>query len=183
MIHIKLASAAVAIMLLSACSSTGSLSGKGDSDVAPPPSDAASSQALGGGSQVDSVPFAAPVTVDPLNDPSSPLTNRVIYFDYDKSDIRPEFTDVVNLHGRYLADNPALRVRIEGHTDERGTREYNIGLGDRRANAVRNMLMIQGARSGQIQIISYGEEMPSAFTHDESSWRLNRRAEIIYEGR
>ena len=119
--------------------------------------------------------------MDPLNDPASPLSNRVIYFDYDKSDIRSEFREIVNAHGRYLSDNPALKVRLEGHTDERGTREYNIALGERRANAVRSVLMVQGVRADQIQVVSYGEEMPVAYGHDEESWRLNRRAELIYE--
>jgi peptidoglycan-associated lipoprotein len=88
---------------------------------------------------------------------------------------------VIVAHGRFLAENPNLRVRTEGHTDERGTREYNLGLGERRAQSVQQMLMLQGARPEQIQVISYGEEMPAAFDSDEQSWAQNRRVELVYD--
>lgn len=119
--------------------------------------------------------------MDALSDPSSPLANRIIYFDFDRSDIRPEYEAVIIAHGRFLAENPSARVRAEGHTDERGTREYNLGLGERRAQAVQRMLMLQGARADQIQVVSYGEEMPVAFGRDEESWAQNRRVELVYD--
>src|SRR5690242_21950022 len=103
-----------------------------------------------------------------------------IYFDYDKAEIKPEFVPVVAAHAKFLNDNTARKVRLEGHTDERGSREYNIGLGERRAQAVRRALMLQGAQAGQITTVSYGEERPAASGSDEESWRLNRRVEIVY---
>jgi len=118
--------------------------------------------------------------VDPLNDPNSLLSKRVIYFDFDKSDIKDEFRDIINAHAEYLATNQGVNITIEGHTDERGTREYNIALGERRANAVKRMLTLQGVSASQIRVISYGEERPAALGHDESAWSLNRRAIIDY---
>jgi|SRR4051794_28876251 peptidoglycan-associated lipoprotein len=108
------------------------------------------------------------------------LQTLVIYFDYDQADLKPEFTQVVQAHGQRLATNANMQVRLEGHTDERGSREYNIGLGERRAQAVRRALMLAGAQAGQITTVSYGEERPAATGSDEESWRLNRRVEIVY---
>ncbi len=120
---------------------------------------------------------------DPLSDPSSILAQRVIYFDFDRSDIKPEFMAVVQAHAQYLAQNPNVRVTLEGHTDERGSREYNIGLGNRRAQAVRRMLMFHGVADRQIVTISYGEEKPVAFGQSEEAWARNRRVEIDYSAR
>jgi len=102
----------------------------------------------------------------------------IIYFDFDQSELRPEYTDLVAQHANQLANNSRLRVRLEGHADERGSREYNIGLGERRAQAVRRMLLIQGASASQISTVSFGEERPAAFGSDEESYSLNRRVEI-----
>ncbi len=118
--------------------------------------------------------------VDPLNDPNSLLSKRVIYFDFDKSDIKDEFRDIINAHAEYLATNQGVNITIEGHTDERGTREYNIALGERRANAVKRMLTLQGVSASQIRVISYGEERPAALGHDQRAWALNRRAILDY---
>lgn len=107
-------------------------------------------------------------------------SQRVIYFDFDNSDIRPEFVDVVAAHGRFLAANPALRVRLEGHTDERGSREYNIALGERRAQTVRRALALQGVKESQIATVSYGEERPAVAGSDESAYSKNRRVELFY---
>ncbi len=120
------------------------------------------------------------LAADPLNDPSSPLAIRTIYFDFDKSDIRPEFLDVLTVHAEYLVANPTVRVRLEGHTDERGSREYNIALGDRRAQAVRRILLFQGVANDQVEIVSYGEERPTAFGQTEEAYAQNRRVEIVY---
>jgi peptidoglycan-associated lipoprotein len=116
----------------------------------------------------------------PLDDPESLLSKRTIYFEYDKYNIKDEYRDVLMAHAEYLASNPSARVTIEGHCDERGTREYNIGLGERRASAVRQMLLLQGVAASQVNTISYGEERPVALGHDESAWSLNRRSEIVY---
>ena len=117
---------------------------------------------------------------DPLDDPSSLLAKRVIYFDFDKSDIRSDVRDVIQAHAEYLSSHSDVSVTLEGHADERGTREYNIALGERRANAVQRMLTLQGAAASQIRVVSYGEERPAALGHDEDAWSLNRRAEFIY---
>ena len=108
------------------------------------------------------------------------LAKRTVYFDFDSSEIKGEGTDIVAAHAKYLAANPGTRVRLEGHTDERGSREYNIGLGERRAQAVRRALLLQGAADTQISTVSYGEERPAVPGHDEAAWAKNRRVEIVY---
>jgi len=104
---------------------------------------------------------------------------RIIYFDFDSSEIRPEYAAVVAAHARRLASNLTLTVRIEGHTDERGSREYNIALGERRAQAVRRALLLQGAGENQVATVSYGEERPAADGMTEEAWAQNRRVEIV----
>jgi peptidoglycan-associated lipoprotein len=108
------------------------------------------------------------------------LSELVIYFDYDEADIKPEFNAMLQAHGRNLAANANMQVRLEGHADERGSREYNIGLGERRAQAVRRVLQLQGAGAQQLTTVSYGEERPAASGSDDESWRLNRRVELVY---
>lgn len=115
-----------------------------------------------------------------INDANNVLAERVIYFDFDRDRVSPDFIDLINHHGRYLAANNDVIMRIEGHGDERGTREYNVALGNRRAEAVKRLLMLQGAQPDQVSVISYGEEKPVALDHDEEAWRLNRRAELVY---
>jgi peptidoglycan-associated lipoprotein len=107
------------------------------------------------------------------------LDKRVIFFDFDSSEIRGDGPEIVAAHAKYLAGKP-IRIRLEGHTDERGSREYNIGLGERRAQAVRRALMLQGAGDQQIATVSYGEERPVATGTEEAAWTQNRRVEIIY---
>jgi peptidoglycan-associated lipoprotein len=104
----------------------------------------------------------------------------VIYFDYDQADIKPEFNELLAAHGRQLVASPNMQLRLEGHTDERGSREYNIGLGERRAQAVRRVLTLQGVAAAQLTTVSYGEERPAQTGSDEESWRLNRRVELVY---
>lgn len=116
----------------------------------------------------------------PLDDPESLLSKRVIYFEFDRAEIGAEFRDIVDAHADYLASNRNVRIVLEGHTDERGSREYNLGLGERRANSVRSMLTLQGVSPQQIEVVSYGEERPVAMGQSEESWRLNRRVEIVY---
>lgn len=118
--------------------------------------------------------------VGELDDPSSHLSVRIIYFAYDSSDIRPEFRPAIEAHAAYLAANPGTSITLEGHTDERGSREYNLALGERRANAVKRQLTLLGASAGQIRTVSYGEERPEVDGHDESAWSQNRRVYILY---
>ncbi len=108
------------------------------------------------------------------------LATRIVYFDFDSSEIKGAATDVVASHAKYLATHSGTRVRLEGHTDERGSREYNIGLGERRAQAVRRALLLQGATDAQITTVSYGAERPAVTGHDEAAWAKNRRVEIVY---
>lgn len=109
------------------------------------------------------------------------LTQTVIYFDFDRSDIRPEYAEVIAAHARKLAASPNLKVRLEGHTDERGSREYNIGLGERRAQSIRRAMLLQSVGDGQLTTVSYGEERPAVDGHDEGAWAKNRRVEIVYQ--
>ena len=108
------------------------------------------------------------------------LARKVIYFDFDKSEIKPEFADLIAAHARNMAARPNLRMKLEGNTDERGTREYNIGLGERRAQAVRRALMLQGVAESQLTTVSFGAERPAAEGDDETAWAQNRRVELVY---
>jgi peptidoglycan-associated lipoprotein len=108
------------------------------------------------------------------------LAKRIVYFDFDSSDIKGEGTDVVAAHAKYLASHAGTRVRLEGNTDARGSREYNIGLGERRAQAVRRALLLQGATEAQLATVSYGAERPAVAGNDEAAWSKNRRVEIVY---
>ncbi len=108
------------------------------------------------------------------------LAKRTIYFDFDSSEIKGDGTDIVSAHAKYLSMHPNIHVRLEGNTDERGSREYNIGLGERRAQAVRRALLLQGASDAQISTVSYGAERPVDAGHDEAAWAKNRRVDIVY---
>jgi peptidoglycan-associated lipoprotein len=105
---------------------------------------------------------------------------NIIYFEYDSSELRPEDTDIVASHARQLSMNSSLSVRLEGHADERGSREYNIGLGERRAQTVRRLLLIQGASASQVSTVSFGEERPAVEGSSEAAYAQNRRVEITY---
>jgi peptidoglycan-associated lipoprotein len=105
---------------------------------------------------------------------------QIIYFDFDKSEIKPEFADIVKTNAQNLSGHPNLKMKLEGNTDERGTREYNIGLGERRAQAVRRALMLQGVSETQITTVSFGAERPAAEGDDEAAWAQNRRVELVY---
>jgi len=121
------------------------------------------------------------IAVSPLEAERARLMQQlVVYFDYDEADIRPEFNAQLQAHGQFLAQNSSAQLRLEGHADERGSREYNIGLGERRAQAVRRVLMLQGAAGTQLTTVSYGEERPAQTGSDDEAWRLNRRVELVY---
>lgn len=134
------------------------------------------------GTEATGLPEGGELGLDALNDPASPLAQRIVYFEFDRNELSPHYTQLVLAHGGYLARNPTQRVRLEGHADERGTREYNLSLGEQRAQAVQDMLVAQGASADQIEVISYGEERPAAFGSDEESWQMNRRVELVYGG-
>ncbi len=108
------------------------------------------------------------------------VDDRTVFFAFDSSAIRAADRELVRMHGRNLADNPDLSMRLEGHADDRGTRAYNIGLGERRAQAVKAALMVQGAATGQLTTVSYGEERPAMLGSNETAWAKNRRVELTY---
>ena len=115
-----------------------------------------------------------------FSDPNNPLSKRTIYFMLDSSQVQQDFIPVIAAHARYLLANPSQHVVLEGNGDERGSREYNIGLGEQRAKSIGAMLKAQGVSEAQLSVVSYGEEKPVAMGHDESSWELNRRVELAY---
>lgn len=124
----------------------------------------------------------APVDVsrDPLNDPNSPLAKRSVYFDFDSYSVKSDYQSMLGDHAKYLASNKGRRILIQGNTDERGTSEYNLALGQKRAEAVRRSLSSLGVSENQMEAVSLGKEKPKATGHDEAAWAENRRADITY---
>ena len=118
-----------------------------------------------------------------LDNPDSLLSRRTIYFEFDESSVQPEYRDIVAAHAAYAASSSSARITLEGHADERGTREYNLGLGERRGNAVDGLMSAQGAGGSQLEVVSYGEERPVCRESNEDCWWQNRRVEIIYTAR
>ena len=139
--------------------------------------------AIGDGAETQVIVGEDGYTGTDLDDPTNALSNRVVYFEYDSSAVREQDQLTLEAHAAYLADNPTARVRLEGHTDQRGSREYNLALGERRALAIRQILMIQGASANQFQLISFGEERPQSEGDGEVNWQNNRRVELVYTGR
>lgn len=121
-----------------------------------------------------------PDTVDPLNDPKGVLAKRSVYFDYDSFTVKDEFKPLIQAHSGYLANNKARKIVIQGNTDERGGSEYNLALGQKRADAVRKTLGALGVADSQMESVSFGKEKPRATGSDEASWAENRRADIVY---
>ena len=178
LIKLKIISVLAVSLMFAGCST---IPGFGDDDTT---SDAApvaeAGQGEAGGARTAGASEGGVWSGNALDNPDSLLYAKTIYFDYDVDQIHPDYHDVVIAHGEYLAANPALTVTIEGHADERGSREYNIGLGERRAMSVKRVMLSQGAAESQIITISYGEERPAALDSSESSWAQNRRAVFVY---
>ena len=122
------------------------------------------------------------VAASMLKDPNNILSKRSIYYDYDKFDVKDEYRSLVEAHAKYLRENPSARMLIQGNTDERGSREYNVGLGQRRSDGVKRMLILLGAREDQIESVSLGEEKPQADGTGEAAWSKNRRSDMLYGG-
>ena len=142
-----------------------------------PPADTTPPPAQTGGT-------TAPGAYTPADlDTDACLRQRVIHFDFDQYTIKPEYQAIIACHAKYLRDRPSSRQTLEGHTDERGSREYNIGLGERRANAVSSALQAAGASASQLTVVSYGEERPLCTESTEECWAQNRRVEIVYTAR
>ena len=134
-------------------------------------------------------PSTAPVTEAPPTsgmygpgdlDTDACLRQRVVYFDFDQDTLRPEFQAAMACHAKYLRDRPSARISLEGNADERGSREYNMGLGERRGNAVSSALQANGGSGSQLTVVSYGEERPTCTESSEDCWAKNRRVEIVY---
>jgi peptidoglycan-associated lipoprotein len=124
-----------------------------------------------GGYGVEGQPFGGSVDLE---------SQRRVYFEFDSTSVDDQNRAIIEAHANYLANNAGVRVTLEGHADERGTREYNLALGERRAKAVAELMQAYGVSADRISTTSYGEEKPVALGHNESAWRLNRRVEIIY---
>ncbi len=118
-----------------------------------------------------------------LTNPQSLLSQRVIFFAYDQATVEAQYRELIALHARYLRENPSATIKLEGHADERGTPEYNLALGEKRAKSVANLLRAQGASAGQISVVSFGEEKPVALCNSESCWSQNRRVRIVYNSK
>lgn len=169
------------LLALAACSST--------PDSAPPAADPAGQDSAGSaqsGLQGSAVEQQAEVReLTPLQQAAARdaalRQQLVLYFDFDSSQISDEHMMMLDAHARYLRDQPAARLRLEGHTDERGTREYNIALGERRAEAVRRALLLRGATRAQLLVVSYGEEKPAVLGTGEGAWSKNRRVVLVYQ--
>ena len=182
----KLLGLAAPALILMGCSSTGEVV---DAPVEEVPAPAVIEQPVT--PSITTIPVDPPTfsgttevySGDALDDPDSVLAIRVIYFEYDSSNIRDEFQSVISAHATYLIDNPNAFLVLEGHADERGTREYNMALGERRANSVKNAMLMQGVSAGQLEVVSYGEERPAVMGSDSDSWAQNRRVELRYQGR
>jgi peptidoglycan-associated lipoprotein len=172
--------------MLIACLATLALAGCGGSSTIP---EGGSGDSLGGadGASTTGAEGGGLGEFEPIDGggaggvgPAGLMDQLVVYFDFDSSDIRADFNSMLVSHGQYLVANAGVQLRLEGHADERGSREYNIGLGERRAQAVRRVLMLQGATAEQLTTVSYGEERPAVFGSDEESYSLNRRVELVY---
>lgn len=139
-------------------------------------------EAAGSSSAMASRSSAASVETGPLNDPGSILSKRSVYYPFDVYVVQDADKPLVQAHAEYLSEHPNIKVRLEGNCDERGSTEYNLALGQRRADGVKKILLLGGARESQIEAVSYGEERPKATGHDEASWSQNRRTDLNYGG-
>jgi peptidoglycan-associated lipoprotein len=173
---LKMMSCAIAAAALAACSSTPIEEPKApvSTAAATPAPQAPAPSADTAQTQVTTV------TLDPLDDPKSGLAARSVYFDFDNFVIADKYVPLVQAHGQYIAAHKQAQIRVEGNADERGSHEYNLSLGDKRAHIVAKQLELMGANPAQIEAVSYGEERPKASGHDETAWAENRRADIKY---
>ena len=137
----------------------------------------------GAGGASTTTPAQQPaITANPLKDPKNILSQRSVYFEFDSNAVKDEYRGLVQAHSKYMVDKRDTKIRIECNCDERGSREYNLALGQRRAEAVKKVMTVLGVAEGRIETVSFGEEKPQAAGHDEASWAKNRRADIKYAG-
>jgi peptidoglycan-associated lipoprotein len=180
----RLIASALMLGMLAACSSTPTKEQDGaavEDRSKPLPGDTA------GKPKPDTGASTKPLTDKPvgaaaLKDPNNILSKRSILFDYDSNLVKEEYKPLVTAHARYLQQNPGAKMRVEGHADDRGSREYNLALGQRRADAVKQMLQLLVAQAAQVESVSFGEEKPRCQEAAESCWAQNRRGDIFYQG-
>ncbi len=172
----KLVIGVVLVNLLAACASE---KPKEPQAAAPSPAPVVTAPAAAAAPEATTAPVPI-VAVDPLNDPANILAKRSVYYPFDVSAVQDADKPIVLAHAKYLSEHPDRKVRLEGNADERGSNEYNLALGQRRADGVKKMLELGGAKASQIETVSYGEEKPKATGHDEASWSQNRRTDIKY---
>jgi peptidoglycan-associated lipoprotein len=132
--------------------------------------------------EVQASPRSGSAAFAALKDPNNILSKRTVLFDFDKFDVKDEYKPLIEAHAKFLRDNSSAKMLVQGNADERGSREYNVGLGQRRADAVKKMLTLLGARENQIESVSLGEEKPACSEHSESCWAKNRRDDMLYGG-
>ena len=149
-------------------------------DEAAPASPAASSPSSPGAAPSAQSAQPSGVTGNALNDPKSMLFKRSVYYEFDQSNVKTDYRSLVEAHARYLREHPGATITIEGNCDERGSREYNLALGQRRADGVKSMMTVLGVPDRQVETVSYGEEKPKAQGHSEDAWSQNRRSDIVY---
>ena len=131
----------------------------------------------------DTHPLVPPQqAVNPLKDPNNILSKRSVFYDYDSFDVKAEYNAMLEAHAGYLVANPNAKVALQGNAEERGSREYNLALGQKRADGVRKVLSLRGVKEDQMESVSFGEEKPRAECHEESCWSQNRRTDIVYQG-
>lgn len=172
---------AIPVVALTACGSTsGTSAGDGDVDSNNSQSQTASNNQGNSNVDVDTISREEQIRIEHEKKQAALRQEHIIYFDYDKNNVRPQFAEMLNAHAEFLVKNPNVKVMIEGHCDERGTPEYNIALGERRAKSVSKYLTTLGVSPSQISMVSYGEEKPVDKTRTENGFSKNRRAVLVY---
>jgi peptidoglycan-associated lipoprotein len=169
---------AAGLLLVTACTTTTTP----PEEQKPAPTEERKPAAAGEQPRVATVDLTKKPGANPLKDPESILSKRSIYYDFDRYDVKDEYRGMVEAHAKYLRDNAGAKMLIQGNTDERGGREYNVGLGQRRSDGVKKMLILLCAKEAQIESVSLGEEKPKSEGHTEEAWAQNRRSDILYNG-
>jgi peptidoglycan-associated lipoprotein len=172
--HARIAAALFALSLIAGCAS------EAKKDEAAPGATPSASSPAGGGAPAARGAQSGSVAGNALNDPKSMLFKRSVFYEFDQSNVKTDYRSLVEAHARYLRDHPGANVTIEGNCDERGSREYNLALGQRRAQNVKSMMTVLGVPERQIETVSFGEEKPKSSGHEEGAWSQNRRSDIVY---
>jgi peptidoglycan-associated lipoprotein len=178
-ILIAAVTAIASALFVAACSTTPTDEAK---PGAVPPGGAAGQEQKPSVATVDLTSKPGAAGINPLKDPNNILSKRSIYFDFDRFEVKAEYRPIVEAHANYLRQNPSAKVLIQGNADERGSREYNVGLGQRRSDSVKKMMTLLGVRESQIEAVSLGEEKPACADHSEECYAKNRRDDVLYSG-